>query len=286
LPGRIRFALFELQIANYKSVDLSSYFARIGYSGSSKPTLDTLRAVHRRHMLTVPFENLDIHLGRTIVLDEATFFDKIVRHHRGGFCYELNGLFAAMLRELGYDLDLLSARVSNNKGSFGQEFDHLVLLVRIGGRQCIADVGFGDSFLEPLELDGTEQSNGGFTYFIDCTPQGLILLRKEDGAWSEKFIFTLQPRRLEEFAGMCLYHQTSPQSSFPRSRICSRATPEGRITLSGMKLIETANGRRSERDLGSEQEYEAALRERFGVDLPNATWKPPLKAPTSVVSQM
>ena len=265
-------------------MDLSSYFARIGYSGSHEPMLDTVRALHRSHMLTVPFENLDIHLGRAIVLDEEAFFDKIVRHRRGGFCYELNGLFAAMLRQLGYDLDLLSARVSDHKGHFGQEFDHLVLLVRIGGRQYIADVGFGDSFREPLELEGNEQLSGEYIYFIDRTPQGLILLRKEDGAWSEKFIFTPQPRRLEEFADMCVYHQTSPQSSFPRSRICSRATPEGRITLSGMKLIVTANGQRNERELESEQEYEAALREHFGIDLPNAAWKPPSKAPARAKS--
>ena len=255
-------------------MDVASYLDRIGYQGSRAPTLETLRALHHRHMLTVPFENLDIHLGRPIVLDQAAFFDKIVRQRRGGFCYELNGLFAALLRELGYELDLLSGRVASEKGRFGQEFDHMLLRVPLEGRQWIADVGFGDSFLEPLALDGSEQPSGGMTYFIDSWPEGLILLRQENGAWAERYVFTLQPHRLEEFAGMCVYHQTSPNSTFPRARICSRATPQGRITLAEMRLIETVNGERTERLLESEEEYQQGLLEYFGIELPNLDWKP------------
>lgn len=255
-------------------MDTAAYFDRIGYEGPSAPTLATLRALHRRHMLTVPFENLDIHLGQTIVLDEDAFFDKIVRRRRGGFCYELNGLFGRLLRELGYGVQLLSGRVSNDKGHFGQEFDHLVLLVSIDGGQWIADVGFGDSFLEPLSLDGNEQDRGGFVYFIDCTPQGLMLLRQENGVWVEKYLFSLEPHRLEEFAGMCVYHQSSPQSTFPRARLCTRATSQGRVTLAEMRLIQTTNGERTERILASEQEYEQALVEHFGIKLGNLEWKP------------
>ena len=255
-------------------MDISSYLDRIGYDGPREPTLEALRALHRRHMMTVPFENLDIHLGRTIVLDEAAFFDKIVRQRRGGFCYELNGLFAALLRELGYELDVLSGRVANEIGRFGPEFDHLLLKVPLDGRQWIADVGFGDSFLEPLALDGGEQASGGMTYFIDSWPEGLILLREENGTWSERYVFTLQSHRLGEFAGMCVYHQTSPNSTFPRARICSRATPQGRITLAEMRLIETINGERTERLLESEEQYQQALREYFGIELPNLDWKP------------
>ena len=254
-------------------MDIAAYLDRIGYDGPRAPTLETLRALHRGHMLTVPFENLDIHLGRTIVLDEAAFFDKIVRQRRGGFCYELNGLFSALLRELGYDVTLLSGRVSSEKGHFGPEFDHLILLVRLDGEPWIADVGFGDSFIEPLALNGKEQSSGGMLYFIDRWPEGLILLRLED-LWSAKYIFSLQPRRLEDFAGMCLHHQTSPNSTFPRARICSRATPQGRVTLSEMRLVQTVNRERSERMLESEEQYRQALLEYFGIELPNLAWKP------------
>jgi N-hydroxyarylamine O-acetyltransferase len=259
-------------------MDVAAYLERIGYQGPREPTLDTLRALHRCHMQAVPFENLDIHLGRAIVLDEAAFFDKIVRQRRGGFCYELNGLFAALLRQLGYDLDLLSGRVSNEIGRFGPEFDHLVLLVRLDGQPWIADVGFGDSFLEPIALDGKEQTSGGMLYFVDRWPEGLIMLREEDGVWSAKYVFTLQPHRLEEFAGMCVYHQSSPHSTFPRARMCSRATPQGRITLSEMRLIQTVNGERTERLLESDEQYRQALVEYFGIDLPNPDWKPPRRS--------
>jgi N-hydroxyarylamine O-acetyltransferase len=255
-------------------MDVVAYLERIGYEGPRVPTLAALRTLHRQHMLTVPFENLDIHLGRIIRLDEAAFFDKIVCERRGGFCYELNGLFAALLRELGYDLDLLSARVANDAGHFGAEFDHLVLLVRFDSESWIADVGFGDSFLEPLALEGKEQSSGGMLYFIDRTPQGRLLLRQENAVWCPKYVFTLQPRRLEEFAAMCVYHQTSPNSTFPRARVCSRATPQGRITLSEMRLIQTMNGERTERLLESEEQYQQALLEHFGIELPNLDWKP------------
>jgi N-hydroxyarylamine O-acetyltransferase len=146
--------------------------------------------------------------------------------------------------------------------------------VRVEGQPWIADVGFGDSFLEPLALDGKEHSSGGMLYFVDRWPEGLILLRQEDGLWSAKYVFTLQPRRLEEFAAMCVYHQTSPNSTFPRARICSRATPQGRVTLSEMRLIESANGERTERMLESEEQYAQALAEHFGIELPNPDWKP------------
>ena len=255
-------------------MDIAAYLERIRYDGPRTPTLETLRALHRRHMLTIPFENLDIHLGRTIVLDETALFDKIVRQRRGGFCYELNGLFAALLRELRYDVTLLSGRVSNDKGHFGPEFDHLTLLVRIDGEPWMADVGFGDSFLEPIALNGKEQSSGGMLYFIDRWPEGQILLRMEDGLWSAKYVFSMEPHRLEEFAGMCVYHQSSPNSTFPRARICSRATPQGRVTLSEMRLVQTANRERTERMLESEEQYLQALAEHFDIELPNLAWKP------------
>src|SRR4051812_21511122 len=112
----------------------TAYLARIGYAGSLAPTIETLRALHRAHLHAVPFENLDIHLGRPIKLDRGAFFRKIVGERRGGFCYELNGLFADLLAFLDFDVSLLSARVAREAGGFGPEFDHLAVLVHAGGR--------------------------------------------------------------------------------------------------------------------------------------------------------
>jgi N-hydroxyarylamine O-acetyltransferase len=252
------------------------YLARIGYSGPRTPTLDTLRATHHAHLLTVPFENLDIALNRKITVNEDAFLRKVVEQRRGGFCYELNGAFAALLRALGFQVTLLSARVARRQGGEGPEFDHLTLRVDLSaGSQeeskmpWLADVGFGESFLEPLRMaPELEQHDPAGSFRIIGQGERWQLEKAEpEGIWARQYSFSLEPRRLEEFAGMCHYHQTSPDSSFTQNRLCSRATPEGRITLSENRLIVTQNGRREEKLLAGESERIAVLREHFGITL-------------------
>src|SRR6266700_2545218 len=134
-------------------LDVSSYLARIDYTGPTTPTSHTLRAIHQAHLLAVPFENLDIALGRKIVLNEETILHKVVDRRRGGFCYELNGALAALLGALGFQTTLLSARVAKDAGGEGPEFDHLTLRVDLEQQPWLADVGFGASFLCPLRLE-------------------------------------------------------------------------------------------------------------------------------------
>jgi N-hydroxyarylamine O-acetyltransferase len=248
-------------------LNVPAYLKRIGHAGSTVPTPETLQALHRAHLLAVPFENLDIHLGRTIVCDEARFLHKIVGQRRGGFCYELNGAFAALLRALGFQVTLLSARVTRDDGSDGPEFDHLTLRVDLE-EPWLADVGFGEGFLEPLRLKpGVEQSQIGRIYRLADT-EGLLRLEvMADDKWKTEYSFSLQPRQLPDFAAMCHYHQTSPESHFTRKRICSRATLEGRITVSDETLIETRNGIRHEQTLSGDEEWRAKLHELFGVTL-------------------
>jgi len=249
-------------------VNIDRYLHRIRYEGARTPTIATLRALHRQHLLTVPFENLDIHLGRPIAIDEDAFVRKVVEERRGGFCYELNGAFGALLRALGYNVANLSARASSADGSFGSEFDHLTLLVTIDGERWIADVGFGDSFLEPLRLDDRfDQNDPAGTFRIEQRDVDLVVCRSKTDAWSDEYLFTLGEHPLEDFAGMCRYHQTSPQSHFTRKRICSMATPDGRITLSDLRLITTTRGERVERELASEDEWRAVLRAEFAISL-------------------
>lgn len=248
-------------------MDVQAYLQRISYGGSLAPTAQTLRNLQVAHLLTVPFENLSIHSGEPIILEDDALFDKIVGRRRGGFCYELNGLFAALLRALGFKVDTLSARVANAQGDLGPDFDHMTLMVALEER-WLADVGFGDSFLEPLLLDyRQEQVQGGRAYQIALDSAYLILSQREsNGHWKTQYQFTLQPYSYADYADMCQYHQTSPQSHFTKARICTRATPEGRITLSEMRLITTVTDeQREERLLKNEQEYESVLREHFGI---------------------
>ena len=248
-------------------LDTDAYLERINYKGPLEPTAETLRRLHFAHLLAVPFENLSIHAGETIVLDDGALFDKVVARRRGGFCYELNGLFAALLRALGFEVELLSAGVLGKSGEFGPEFEHMTLLVEADGRRWLADVGFGESFVEPLLLDERGvQGQGARAYRIEEEGDRLILWqRDEDGRWEAQYRFSLTPHAYGDYAEMCHYQQTSPLSHFTQKRLCTRLTEGGRVTVSGMRLITTDAGGRHERELEGAAEYEAALREHFGV---------------------
>jgi N-hydroxyarylamine O-acetyltransferase len=251
-------------------MNVPAYLHRIGYTGPIAPTLETLRRIHRAHLETVPFENLDIAIGRPIVLDENRFVRKVVEENRGGFCYELNGALAALLREMGFHVTLLSARAPRKDGSPGPEFDHLTLRVDLAD-PWLVDVGFGECFLEPLLLkQGIEQKQDLATFRIREGDSWLTVERQQpDSSWKTEYLFTLAPRHLEEFADMCHYHQTSPESHFTQKRLATRATSTGRVTLSDIRLIVTENGSRQERVLASEAEWKETIKKTFGLALPN-----------------
>ncbi len=248
-------------------MNIKAYLERINYHGSLAPTAETLRELQVAHLLAVPFENLSIHHKQPIVLEDDALFIKIVERRRGGFCYEANGLFAALLRALGFDVAMLSAGVANKEGGFGPDFDHMTLMVTLEQRWLV-DVGFGDSFREPLLLDErSEQVQGRRAYQFVPDGAHLILMQRDDGdEWKAQYRFTLQPYEYADYDEMCRYHQTSPQSHFTRARVCSRATEGGRVTLSEMRFITTSEkGERQESTLTSEEEYAAMLREHFGI---------------------
>lgn len=244
---------------------IDEYLARISYDGPRETTLAVLRDLHVRHMLSVPFENLDIHWKRPIVVDADRFLHKIVRERRGGFCYELNGAFATLLREIGFDVTMLSGRVISADGTYGPPFDHMALMVRLDdGSRWLADVGFGDSFLAPLSLDerGEQHDPAGVFRITEGDEWSMQVLR--DGEWFPEYHFTLDPHELSEFTPMCDFQQYSPQSSFTKKKVCSLATMDGRVTLTADKLLITRNGVKEERAVAAE-EWEEVLRETFGI---------------------
>ena len=251
-------------------LDVNAYLNRIGYEGSIHPSAQTLRDLQVAHLRTVPFENLSIHSNERIVLDDAALFEKVVQRRRGGFCYELNGLFAALLRSLGFEVEMLAAAVARSTGEFGHNFDHMTLLVKLE-QHWIADVGFGDSFIEPLLLDEPgEQTQGARAYkFVSDGGHRVLMRRNYDGTWAPQYRFKLTPHVYADYEEMCEYQQTSPESHFTQGRICTRATATGRVTLSGLRLITTLNaGERAEEVLAGEEDYTAALREHFGIVMP------------------
>lgn len=243
-------------------IDIDRYLERIAYRGPTAPTLEALRQLHLAHMTTVPFENLSVRRGEPIVLDPERLFEKIVDRRRGGFCYELNGLFAVLLDALGFRISRLAGRV----GPAGISFDHMALRVDLD-EPWLADVGFGDSFLLPLRLEDRQPQQGGCDrrYRIEPVEGGLLLVREEEQEWKRQYLFTLESWPLTAFEEGCRHHQTSPTSSFTQKTVVSRATERGRITLSERRLIVTSDGKRSETDLLDELEIARALAEHFGI---------------------
>lgn len=253
-----------------EKMNIEAYLKRINYSGSLELTPETLRALQVAHLLAVPFENLSIHAGEPIVLNEDSLFGKIVQDRRGGFCYEANGLFAGLLRALGFEVAMLSAGVARRDGSFGPDFDHMTLMVTLAERWLV-DVGFGDSFLEPLLLDSSdEQVQGTRAFRIDTDNSHFILQRRDQGGdWEPQYRFTLQPHTFADYEQMCHHHQTSPDSHFTKAPLCSLATPAGRITLTGLRLITTTAQQRSEHPLPNRDSFDHILRDQFGIAMKN-----------------
>jgi N-hydroxyarylamine O-acetyltransferase len=257
---------------NRFAMNTTAYLQRLHYTQPVKPDVDTLRGLQRAHMQYVPFENLDIGLKRPIKIDEGSVWKKLIEQQRGGFCYELNGLFAWLLKQIGYEVTHLNARVFDREGNLGIDFDHLALLVQVPGRseRWLADVGFGDSFLKPLKIehDG-EQVQGLRAYKLESTNDGYVVWQRNyNGSWERHYFFDLQPHKFpEEYESACLYHQTSPKSSFTRGSIISRATPDGRVSLEDGRLIVTINGQREVFRVRDEAEFHSLLKKHFDVTL-------------------
>lgn len=287
-PARRRLRI-DSTLTDTLDTPLHAWLQRLGLdpdtTTSATPDLALLRTIHAAHIQQVPFENLDIHLGLPIVLTIEALQAKQVdaRQGRGGFCYELNGLLAHHLRALGYTVTLLRCHFRHTADSFGPAFDHLALLVTLQPQeQWLLDVG---SILHPLRLtpgDALQPDGGTYRLLHDAASDVWTLYERRHGedAYIPQFRFDRSSWELPDYVPMCHEQATSPESHFTHGRMCTRATPTGRITLSEQRLIVTDNGVRQETAITSNAAFEAALWEHFGIDLRGADWQPPLAPPT------
>jgi N-hydroxyarylamine O-acetyltransferase len=266
------------------TMDVEAYLDRIGYRGPHKASPESLRELHAAHTFAVPFENLDIHLGRPISLDPAALFDKIVRRRRGGYCFELNGLFSLLLERIGFSLRQLMARVLWGHADIGP-LSHRVLLVEMDGERWIADVGFGGNGLIaaiPLASGHEEQQyadrfrvigdqeavdqgkcRGGYRpgYRIDC-------LVKD--AWEPMYSFTTESYLPVDYTYANYFHSHSPESLFTQKRLCTKPTPNGRIILQNRALKIRQGGHAHTEAAKTIEAYRAMLTDHFGIALSEA----------------
>ena len=260
------FICIELEV--YSDI-VMEYLERIGVQKDRLGRdLGSMKILQRNHLLKVPFENLDIHWKRPIVLDTEKFYEKIVVKGRGGFCYELNGSFNELLKGLGFETYLVSARVfSGVEKGHGQEFDHAAIIVRLEGERYLVDVGFGAFTTEPLRfvLDEEQNDPSGTFMMRKRVDDYFEVMKRQDGIWRSEYIFKDVPRELSEFAEMCDFQQYSPGSHFRKGKLCSIMTEDGRKTLTDKSFIVTSQNEKTEHPVVSDADFYSLLQTEFSI---------------------
>lgn len=251
-------------------LDLAAYFRRIGYEGSPKVDLATLQALHIAHAITIPFENVAIQMGEGIRLDLDAIQDKLVRRRRGGYCFEQNSLFLAVLKTVGFDAEPFEARVRLGTEAVLPR-THMLLRVKVDGAELLADVGFGgEGLLHPVPMDGEPHAQFGRAYRV--IPEGglRVLQSKQLVAWSDLYAFVPEPRPQVDFEMGNWYTSTFPESRFIQTLTAQRVTREGRLVLRNLSFTTVREGEAEERLL-EPNEVPRVLRESFGLDIPDGT---------------
>jgi N-hydroxyarylamine O-acetyltransferase len=251
--------------------DVGAYLDRIGFAGTPRPDLATLKALHRGHALSISYENLDVQLGRPVTTDPAAAFDKIVRRGRGGWCYEMNGLLGWALREIGFEVTRLAGGV--HRATFGGVMvgNHLVLRVDLPEGPWIADVGFGDGPRDPFPLAPGPIVSDGFEYRLDRLDDGWWRLTNQPLGGAPNFDFRSEPASEALLGEKCQALQTSPESVFVTTAICQRHMP-GEIRLLRGRAFRRlrADGRKEEHVIADAGAFVALLAREYELDLPEA----------------
>lgn len=247
-----------------------AYLNRIGYFKKEIPLNEfSLNELHQKHVLNIPFEDIDIHTKEAILLNFQSIFDKVINRNRGGFCYELNYLFYKLLVEIGFKVKMVSTKIYDKNGILGPEFDHISLIVSLK-EDWLLDVGFGDLFMSPIKIKHQHITKDWFKFYkIDTLEKGkFLLLESKDGkAFIKKYEFTTEERKIEDFKHQSQLKQNSEDSYFVKNLICTLPNPKGRITIFNNKLIETIDGTKKETEIKGALELTSILRDKFNIQI-------------------
>lgn len=247
-------------------MDPIKYLKRFDAYPVEENYLQDLAKLQSLHMQHIPFENLDVIRKVPIYLNLESIYEKVVNQHRGGYCYELNGLFCWLLQQIGFDAKMISATVVKPDGSYAKSDTHAAIIVELDAPYLV-DAGFGDSTISPIPLGGERHTDNSGTYRIEEVESGVYELSRENEG-NEKLLyrFTLEEKKLEDFHEGCVFNQVSEESTFTHDDIVTKATPDGRVTLSGTTLTRTIDGRKEKTEM-TEAEKVKLLEEEFGIIL-------------------
>lgn len=263
-------------------LDLDAYCARVGYAGSRAPTLEVLRALHFQHVCHVPFENLDVLLGHRVRMDLPALEEKLVRQRRGGYCFEQNTFFAAVLRALGFQVTPLLARVRwQAPPEVRTPLTHMVLRVDLDGRPWLADVGFGSGITVPLALDTEDEqiTTHDSRRVIAVAGKRMHQLRTPEG-WADVYEFSLEEPAPVDFELGNWYSCTHPAARFTNHLVVARVEPDRRVIIVNRELIfRDREGLAEKRDIASPAELLEILARHFDLHLPAGTHINPPAAP-------
>jgi N-hydroxyarylamine O-acetyltransferase len=245
---------------------LDAYLARIGYPGSVRVDATTLTAIHRAHITTIPYENLEIQLGRGNALAEDAFAEKLVTRRRGGWCYEMNGLLTRALREIGFSVTRVGGAVARESLGEGAVGNHLVGLVDLE-RRYVVDVGLMDGPLEPFPLEERSWSEHHLTFRLERLADGWWRFHNHPHGLARSFEFTEEPRELGWYQDMCTALQTQDSSPFVQFAFASRRSGSGFESLRDATHFQVHDGELTKRDIESGGDYCGVLARILGTDL-------------------
>lgn len=255
-------------------LDLDAYGRRTGYAGPRRPDIGVLRDLHAAHATTIPFENLAIQLGELpLRLDLEGLQEKLVIRRRGGYCFEQNHLFQAVLRSLGFAVEAFEARVRMGSPILLPR-THMLLSVALEGRAWLADVGFGGEGLrQPVAMDGAVSEQPQGRYRVATEGALRVLQSEQPGGWMDLYAFEPVPRQPIDFEVANWYTSTHPDSRFVKTLTAQLLLPDGRRILRGLDYTEVRHGEASHRVLDL-AEIPSVLRRDFGLEIPDgATFK-------------
>jgi N-hydroxyarylamine O-acetyltransferase len=254
------------------ALDLEGYLDRIDFAGAMVPTLETLQALHLAHAKNIPFENLDIQLGRAIKIDLASIQEKIVRAGRGGYCFEQNTLFAAVLERVGFCVTRLAARVRKGATRVLPR-THMLLEVPLDGASWLVDVGFGTGgpLLPIAMMPGLVSRQYTWSFRVVEEPGLWVLQSLAGGIWHDLYEFTREPQHAVDFEMANYYVSTNPNSRFVQTLAVQRQTPDACYLLRNRELTIIRGDAVETRQIDGDEALLHVLSETFGLEFPPGT---------------